>query len=233
MPLNTSKCTYLPIKSSPYTYTISGSVLPTATNERDLGVIVQSNLGVSSQSKKASNAASVYLGLLRRAFGDFKPAIMKTILNAYIRPQLEYAVQAWSPWLKRDIRTLEAVQRRATKMVQGLKNETYEERLQTLSLFSAQYRRLRGDMILLYQIFHQSEHPCKSLLHISDTAQLRGHPFKLAYQQCRLDCRKFSFSLRITHTWNALPRSVVMAPSVTVFKRLLDDHMGNRVFEIT
>ena len=172
MPLNTEKCSYLPIRSSPYRYTISGFVIPAATDERDLGVIVQSNLGVSLQSKKASKLASAYLSLLRRAFGDFNPSIMKIILNAYIRPHLEYAVQSWSPWLKRDIRTLELVQRRATKMVLGLKHKTYEDRLQSLYLFSVQYRRLRGDMILLYKIFQQPEHPCKSLLRVSNATHL-------------------------------------------------------------
>ena len=62
-------------------------------------------------------------------------SILKTLgcsTNYYIKPHIEYSVQAWSPWLRKVIKCPEHVRRRATmfKRVNGLIKKTYEERLQ-------------------------------------------------------------------------------------------------------
>jgi ribonuclease P/MRP protein subunit RPP40 len=47
---------------------------------------------------------------------------------------LEFAVSAWSPWLQGDKDTLERVQEKADKMVNGMQDATYQEKGRELGL---------------------------------------------------------------------------------------------------
>ena len=84
---------------------------------------------------------------VKRAFIHFDRETFNIVYNTYIRPHLEYCVQAWSPYDAKDILMLEKVQRRATKLVIGLKEFIYEERLTQLKLYRLEELRLQGDLI--------------------------------------------------------------------------------------
>ncbi|CAH8429229.1 unnamed protein product [Dicrocoelium dendriticum] len=223
LPFNVDKCRVVHIRHRQvHVYKLGAHDLKTTTQERDLGVLVQEDLGCSKQSDSASKRGNQHVGLLRRAFGILDPSIFSLMLNAYVRPHVEYAIQAWQPWLKRDLAALETPQRRATKIVKGLRHTPYQERLEILGVFSGRYRRLRGDLILVYQILSDPSHVCRHLLKLSPNTNLRGNSLKLSQQYSRLDCRKTYFSLRVCGPWNALPNSVVCAPTLDTFKKRLD-----------
>jgi len=105
-------------------------------------------------------------------------------------------VQVWSPYLKKDIKCLEKVQRRATKLVKGLKNKPYSERLALLHTSSLVKRRLRGDLIQAYHILKGTDKvDTEHFFEMDDGGgyDLCGHNLKVKVQRSRLQWRQGFF----------------------------------------
>ena len=93
------------------------------------------------------------MSYIEKTFSCRDCIVLSKMYKSLVRPHLEYCIQAWNPYLQRDIDTLEKVQRRATKMVSGLEKVPYEERLERLNLTTLKTRRIRGDLIEVFKIF--------------------------------------------------------------------------------
>jgi len=71
---------------------------------------------------KAAGKANSILRQLKQCFKSWTIQTFKLLYTTFVRPHLKYAVSAWNPHLKSDVKILEKVQRRATKMVREIRH---------------------------------------------------------------------------------------------------------------
>ena len=192
--------------------------------EKDLGVYVDNELKFSGHCEKKVNQANKLLGLIRRSFRYLDGPSLGTIFRSEVLPHLEYCHPIWSPRYARDCQLVENVQRRAAKLVPALRHLSYPERLERLNLPSLYYRRARGDLVEVYKHLRGHYSVECPYLELADARPTRGHSSRLKKPQVRKTVRANFFGVRVVNSWNNLPESVVTAPSVSSFKRRLDQH---------
>ena len=113
-----------------------------------------------------------------------------------------------------------------TKMIQKLRNISYEMRQKECGLTTLETRRLRGDQIEVFKILNGYENIDRNIYFtVKEERRTRGHGVTLAKKQCRLDIRKFSFSQRTVNEWNILSADCVGASSVNIFKNKIDIYL--------
>ena len=76
------------------------------------------------------------------------------LYKSMVRPHVKYGNSIWCPFKLGDIEEIEKIQKRATKLINNLKNKTYRERLLHLKLPTLTFRCMRGDMIEVFKLTH-------------------------------------------------------------------------------
>ena len=227
MAFNIPKCKVMHLghNNPKFSYTMVGQPMVVTDKERDIGVTVSKNLRPGPQCEKVARVAKAVLKQIKSTFHYRDRHIFRSLYIQYVRPHLEYAVQAWAPWMLGDIACLEKVQEKAVRMVTGLQGKTYEDRLIELNLTSLRDRRTEQDMMQTYKILHGHDRVDSNQWFVKAAqtgdgarTRLQAGTWNLRPQHGQTEVRRNFFSQRVVPTWNSLPEELRSVRTITGFK---------------
>ena len=189
--ISVSKCCVTQVGSrqrlrdmSSHQFVLCNSILPYVDAVNDLGVVVDQHLTFSEHIDRIVKKAASRCYLVFKCFQSRNTVLLVRAFTTYVRPLLEVNSQVWSPHLLKDIRRLEAVQRRFTKKLVGLHalRPTYTERLELLGLERLESRRIRAGVLFPYKLlFGLTALHSDDFFILRESTCTRGHPYKLCF----------------------------------------------------
>ena len=244
MEFNEEKCKVMDIGRSKlgrtviFMESISGErvEIEETNSEFDLGVVINNKLKWDDQVDQATLKANSVLGTLKRTFVHWNARVLIKLFTTYVRHHIEYWSSVWNPYRKKDIKKLEQVQRRATKLVHELRHLNYESRLVNLGMTTLEVRRERGDLIQFFKIlkghntvsWHCGIQSSTSINLGGPCNGIRGEKHRITPQLTKCDKRKMFISNRVAASWNKLPKEIVSSNSVNQFKNRYDKYMATQ-----
>ena len=202
-------------------YRINGTIVNKKSQTRDLGIIISEDMKFHNQVNSVCSRANKEIHRIRRCFITRTPSFLSNMFKTYVRPHMEYAVEVWSPSYIGDIKQMERVQNRMTKLLRHGNMMTPEERNEVLGLSTHEERRRRGDMIAT---FKNIDNP--SLFTLRNNDRTRGNAKTIVTREYKHDIKRHSFNHRIVANWNSLPNFVVNSTSINSFKTNYDKYVS-------
>ena len=218
MEFNKEKCQVLSFgQCGPQSYTLENSTLTSSNCEKDVGVLVPTNLKFEEQCASAISKANSVLGQIKRAFHTRDSEVILNAFKTYVLPHLDYCCQVWSPATKKWITKIEQVQKRALRMIPSLGGLTYMNKLKSLGMLSLENRRVLFDLTTMFTMQRdQIKAPDQSKIKIK-TRSIQNE--EITKPKFRLDIRKNFHQIRTTDQWNMLPKEVRKSNSLFTFRR--------------
>ena len=184
-----------------HNYTMANQQLIATEEQYDLGITITRDLKWQKQTEKSCKTANRVIGFIARNFNYKSTEFMLPLYKSLVRPHLEYAVQLWSPHLRRDIYKMERVQRRATKMIPEIRSHSYQQRLKDLKLISLVQRRLRGKLIEVFEYPNRFNNVSPMGLFDYDfNNRIRNNGKKLIVKRFNTSVAQHFFPINITTT---------------------------------
>ena len=229
IPFNVNKCKVLKVGKNDQNVkysmgTLEGRIeLEQVQYEKDLGVIFDTDLKFSQHIQENITKANQRIGLIRRNFKYLNKTSFLMLYKSLVRPILEYCSPVWTVLYIKHSEALERVQRHATKLLHGIKDLSYPQRLKILDLPTLIYRRRRADMLQIYRIIKgidqlkQEEH-----FILAGSTSTRGHSYKIVKGRSNTTIKQHILGVRAINDWNALTEETVQSDNINIFKNNLE-----------
>jgi len=133
-------------------YSMREHQLDVVTTEKNLGILISSNLEMAEHCYEACCKTNRMLGLLKRTVKYMNPDMMVRLYKNLVRPHLEYSSPAWSPHYRKDKLLLERVKHCSTLFFDDLKPLEYFEKLVKLKLWSLEEKRNQCNLIEMFKM---------------------------------------------------------------------------------
>ena len=167
------------------------------------------DLSWSSHYDHMSAKAYKALGFIRRTItASASVSIKKALFISLVRSHLTFCSQIWRPYLLKDMRHLEQIQRRASKFILNDFTSDYKLRLINLNLLPlTMWFELQDIMFLMKAIKFPSENfKIKDIITFSSSNTRASAHNKLQRNPlCKSRKAKQFYFNRISRLWNALP----------------------------
>ena len=230
--LNKGKSEHLTVREkSPQVFYIGTQSIPKVKSVRDLGVTLMNDLKWNLHINKIRSKANTLSHIILRTFTTNNTQLLINLFKTYIRPTMEYNTCTWSPYLKTRIKEAERIQKMFTRRVcqrANIRFTSYKDRLERLNLESLETRWIKNDLTFLYKIINNiidMDHTKYFNFSRFGQYNLRRHSLHIARKKPpNTLCRQNFFSLRVIKHWNELPASIVLAPTLSIFKHKIKHH---------
>ncbi len=110
-------------------YMMDSITLDTVTEEKDLGVLIDEEQTFYKHVSATVSKANQILGIVKRIFDTLDKELLPIVWKHQVRPHFEYGNVIWYPHYIVNMKKIEGVKRRATKLIRELKDKPYQERL--------------------------------------------------------------------------------------------------------
>ena len=227
-PLSKGKCCALhcgPVQ--PYNfYYIKSAIIKANDTIIDLGIKSSCDSSFSEHCNSMILKALRTCGLIRHIFPSGHRNMLWSAFQIYVLPILSYCSPLWSPFLKRDIDAVEAVQRAFTKRICSLKNLPYNDRLHELGTLILSNRRTLTDLVTVYKYLHGLINCLPSDVGLETAiSSTRGCDIRLKQKHpVNQSCANL-YPFRAASTWNKLPLHLLKSGSVKGFIKGLRRHL--------
>ena len=169
-------------------------------------------------TKKANNTRA----FLQRNINRSPDAIKTLSHQTFIRPIVEYASTVWDPSTKKNIKSVENVQRQAARFAKSdyCRRSSVTTMLESLNWVSLASRRAEAKLVMLYRITNNLVDVTTSGLTAAPTRN-RGNTHRYLQPSTRIEAYKHSFFPSIIKSLNKCTQQLVSKQSLNSFRRLL------------